>query len=110
MSEAILIMTEKRFGCVGVVDEDGRLIGVITDGDLRRHIIEDPGVLDRSIETVMTKDPITVAPDMMAVEILNILDKRQVDDIPVVDASGSAVGIVDVQDLPKFKVVMSPAE
>jgi arabinose-5-phosphate isomerase len=108
--DSLLTMTKCRAGSVLVVDDDDKLLGIFTDGDLRRHILEDPGVLDKTIESVMTCNPITVSPDQMAVDILNILDRRQIDDIPVVDEDGLAVGIVDVQDLPKFKVVVSTAE
>jgi arabinose-5-phosphate isomerase len=67
MAEAVVVMSAKRWGCVGVCDRQGRLIGVITDGDLRRHI---EGLLDRSAGEVMTTAPKVVAPGALAAEAL----------------------------------------
>jgi len=97
MADAILVMSEKRFGCVGVCGADGILAGVITDGDLRRHI---DGLLDHSAGEVMTRTPKTVRPDVLAAEAL-----RQMTGMAppttvlfVVDA-GKPVGILHVHDL-----------
>lgn len=64
MSAALVTMTEKSFGCLGVVGEDGKLLGIVTDGDLRRHM--SPGLLDRSVSEIMTKSPKTATADMLA--------------------------------------------
>jgi arabinose-5-phosphate isomerase len=96
MSDAITEMTAKTFGCVGIVDHDGYLKGIITDGDIRRHMSGD--LLNLKVETVMTKEPKTVRPDQMvseALELLNTLKKTQ---LIVVDA-GKPVGVVHFHDL-----------
>jgi arabinose-5-phosphate isomerase len=70
MAEAIVMMSAKRFGCVGVVEPDGRLIGIVTDGDIRRHI---DGLLDHSAGEVMTSTPRVAAPDTLAAEAMQLI-------------------------------------
>lgn len=103
--EALMEMTRKRAGSVLVVDADESLVGIFTDGDFRRHIVETPGLLEASVQDVMTRQPTAIGIDAMAVELLNLLQERRIDDIPVVDESGRACGLVDIQDLPKFKLM-----
>jgi len=105
VKDALSEMTRARCGSAMVVDSDDILLGIFTDGDFRRHIIEDIHAMDAEIGTVMTANPTTISPDMMAVELLALLEDKRIDDIPVVDAAGRALGIVDTQDLPKFKVM-----
>jgi arabinose-5-phosphate isomerase len=96
MSEAISEMTAKTFGCVGVVDPAGNLAGIITDGDLRRHMSS--SLLERKVESVMTREPKTVRPDQLvseALEILNTLKKTQL----IVVEGGKPVGVVHFHDL-----------
>ena len=97
MADAILVMSEKRFGCVGVCDADGTLAGVITDGDLRRHI---DGLLAHSAGEVMTRTPKTVRPDLLAAEALRMMTGvgAPTTVLFVVDA-GRPVGILHVHDL-----------
>jgi arabinose-5-phosphate isomerase len=103
MREALLVMTEKRFGCVGVIGEGGELAGIITDGDLRRHI---DGLFDRTAGEVMTAAPKTAPPTMLAAEAL----KRMTQTAPastvlfVVDA-GRPVGILHIHDLVRAGVI-----
>jgi arabinose-5-phosphate isomerase len=80
-------------------------VGVFTDGDFRRHIARDPNVLHAQIETVMTPNPTTIHQSALAVEALKIFQQRQIDDLIVVDENRRPVGIVDSQDLPKFKIM-----
>jgi arabinose-5-phosphate isomerase len=97
MSDALVIMTEKSFGCVGVVDERGLLVGMVTDGDLRRHMGTD--LVSRRAGDIMTKRPLTVRPDLLAsaaLEQINTLKKTQ---MFVVGDDGKPVGIVHVHDL-----------
>ncbi|WP_395674580.1 SIS domain-containing protein [Phenylobacterium sp.] len=98
MREALLVMTEKRWGIVGVTDDDGALCGVITDGDLRRHI---DGLLDRSAGEVMTPGPRkTVAPDALAAEALALMsDPAPAVTVLFVVEAGKPVGILHVHDL-----------
>jgi arabinose-5-phosphate isomerase len=76
MSEVILIMTAKRHGCCGIADADGRLVGIITDGDLRRHM--DGQLLARSAAEVMTKNPQTIRPEAFAAEALGLMNARKI--------------------------------
>jgi len=103
--DALLEMTRARSGSVAVVGDDGRLLGIFTDGDFRRHVMADTKVLESAVRDVMTPNPVTVFATDMAVELLNILEQRRIDDIIAVDAQGRAVGLVDIQDLPRFKVM-----
>jgi arabinose-5-phosphate isomerase len=96
MADAIVEMSAKGFGCVGVTDRDGRLVGIITDGDLRRHMR--PDLLNVCVDDVMTRDPKTVRPDQLASETLEILNSAKVTALIVVDA-GRPVGIVHFHDL-----------
>jgi len=96
MSEAIVVMSGKGFGCVAVIDQDGKLSGVITDGDLRRHMRGD--LLQAPVDAVMTASPKTVRPDQLASEALHILNSSKITALFVVE-SGRPVGIVHFHDL-----------
>lgn len=96
MSEAILEMTAKGFGCVGITDGHGQLIGIITDGDLRRHMR--PDLLDCRVEDVMTRGPKTVRPDQLVSETLELLNSMKVTALFVVEGS-KPVGLIHVHDL-----------
>jgi len=99
MDAALLRMTEKRFGCLGVTDAAGRLAGIITDGDLRRHM--GPELLARRVDEIMTRDPQTIAPDALAAEALHAMNarKRPITALFVVDPAGRPVGILHIHDL-----------
>jgi arabinose-5-phosphate isomerase len=96
MSEALVIMTEKSLGCLGIVDGGGRLSGIITDGDLRRHM--GPDMLSRATGEIMTRDPKTVAPDMLASAALEVINSKSITALFVVE-DGKPVGLVHVHDL-----------
>ena len=96
MSEALAEMSAKGFGCVGIVRGAGELAGIITDGDLRRHMRRD--LLDQTVDAVMTKAPITVRPDQLASEAIEIVNSAKITALFVVD-DGRAVGIVHLHDL-----------
>ena len=103
--EALMEMTRKRAGSVLILDSEKRLLGIFTDGDFRRHVVEDRELMERAVCEVMTEDPTSIRSDAMAVELLNLLQERRIDDIPVVDETGRACGLVDIQDLPKVKLM-----
>ena len=110
--EALDVMsTEGSPGMVSLVDEDGRLVGVFTDGDLRRLLQKaDSSVLDRPIKEVMTSSPRTVSADDLAAQAYRIMRDCRIDNLPVVDAQGVPVGIIDVQDwLDVERGIESPA-
>jgi arabinose-5-phosphate isomerase len=96
MVDAVLEVSSKGFGCVGIVDGKGRLAGIITDGDLRRHMR--PDLLDARVDDVMTRAPKTVRPDQLASEALEILNSSKITALIVAEA-GKPVGIVNVHDL-----------
>jgi arabinose-5-phosphate isomerase len=101
MPDALLVMSEKRFGAVGVVDGTGGLIGLITDGDLRRHM---DGLLQHSAGQVMTLGPLTIAPGALAAEALKIMNERRITVLFVVDDS-RPVGVLHVHDLLRAGVI-----
>lgn len=96
MSDALVHMTAKGFGCVGIVDAQNKLVGVITDGDLRRHMR--PDLLEATVDAVMTKSPKSVKPDQLISETLDILNTTKVTALFVVE-SGKPVGVIHVHDL-----------
>lgn len=103
--EALIAMTGAKCGCVAVVKSDHQLVGIITDGDLRRHLIETPNLVEQPVETIMTANPITLTKDQLAMEILNIYEKHNIDDLIVLDENRRVIGAVDIQDLPKLKIL-----
>jgi arabinose-5-phosphate isomerase len=106
VKDAILAMTSARAGAVGIVDRTGKLVGIFTDGDLRRLITQRRGAIaNLPIRAVMTRAPITVRTEDLAVEVLKIFEEHTVDDLLVVDGKRRLVGMVDIQDLPKFKIM-----
>lgn len=105
IKDAIVAMTGARAGSAAVVDESGAVIGILTDGDLRRHMADSGEIIARPVEEIMTRDPVTVRESALAVDVLRIFEDRNIDDIVVVDDSGRAVGTVDIQDLPKLKIM-----
>ena len=102
---ALKSMTDVRAGAAVVADGDGKLLGIFTHGDFVRHFQSDPRVGERSVADLMTKDPVTVQQDKLAVEVLNLLDRHKIDDLVVVDENHVPVGIVDSQDLTKLKLL-----
>lgn len=96
MREALIVMTEKTFGCAVVVDDEGHLAGMITDGDLRRHMSED--LLGRQVEQIMNQAPKTIRPGALAAEALGAMNERRVTQLVVVEA-GRPIGIVRMHDV-----------
>lgn len=103
MSEALMVMTGKRFGCVGVVDAGtGALAGIVTDGDLRRHMGGD--LLSRTVGEVMTRNPKAVPPTLLAAEALGMMNAAKVTTLFVVDEANCPVGILHIHDLLRAEV------
>jgi arabinose-5-phosphate isomerase len=105
VKEALLAMTRAKSGSLAVVNARGKLVGVFTDGDFRRHMSADENLLTRPLKSVMTKNPVAVRDDALAVEALKIFNERNIDDLIVVNAKQEPVGLVDSQDLPKLKIM-----
>jgi arabinose-5-phosphate isomerase len=98
MTQAIIEMTAKSFGCVGITDDTGRLVGIVTDGDLRRHMCAD--LLSLPVEEVMTRDPKTIRPQALAAEALGIMNERAgrpITSLFVVDGT-RLIGLVHMHD------------
>ena len=105
VKEALLIMTRAKSGSLSIVNARGRLTGVFTDGDFRRHMARDQNLLGQPLKTVMTHHPVCIRDDALAVEALKIFNERNIDDLIVVNAKRQPVGLVDSQDLPKLKIM-----
>jgi arabinose-5-phosphate isomerase len=105
VSEVLFKITQARAGAATIVDSQGRLIGIFTDGDLRRHLALDPGILKRRIKEVMTKGPMVMRPDRLAAEALHLLEARKIDEVPVVDGKGRPIGLLDVQDILRAGII-----
>ncbi len=97
MGEAVVEISAKGFGCVGVLDSAGKLAGIVTDGDLRRHMR--PDLMSAPVAQVMTRAPQVGAADQLAVEALQTLSSRKIGALFVVDGAGKPVGIVHLHDL-----------
>lgn len=97
MTDVLVVMTEKRMGCAGVIDAAGKLIGMITDGDIRRHIGND--LIRKTARDVMTASPMTVSPRLLAVEVLTILNNNSRTQVFIVDEAHKPVGIIHIHDL-----------
>src|SRR3954451_10425813 len=102
---ALKVMTDLRAGAAVVADGDGQLLGIFTHGDFVRHFQTDPRVCERLVADLMTLNPVTVQQDKLAVEVLNLLERHQIDDLVGVDENQVPVGIVDSQDLTKLKLL-----
>lgn len=105
VKDAILAMTRARSGSAGVVARGNRLVGIFTDGDLRRNLPLHRNLIELRVDKIMTPSPVSVREDVLAVDVLRIFEERSIDDLLVVDARGRLVGAVDIQDLPKLKIM-----
>ncbi|MDA0996784.1 MAG: KpsF/GutQ family sugar-phosphate isomerase [Proteobacteria bacterium] len=95
MSDALIEMTAKGFGCVGVVNKDGRFVGIVTDGDLRRHMSND--LTTRRVGDIMTSGAKSVHPDMLASEALHVMNERKITNVFVVE-DGRPAGVLHIHD------------
>jgi arabinose-5-phosphate isomerase len=106
VQEAILAMTKAKSGSIALVRaKGGRLSGILTDGDFRRSAISGPGFLERPVSAFMTRSPKVIRDDALAVDALRLFELHKIDDLIVVDSAGRPVGLIDGQDLPRFKIV-----
>jgi len=105
VEDVLLAITRARCGSACVVDTKGKLIGIFTDGDLRRHLEIKTNLSLKQVKEVMTKNPITISKEKLASEASRILQEKKIDELPVVDGKGKCIGLLDVQDLLKVGVV-----
>ena len=97
LAKAIPILSERKFGCLGVIDSDGILLGMVTDGDLRRHF--GPTLAAQHVEDVMTKNPTTIHGDMLAAEVIEIINTKRITAVFVLDEKQKPVGLIHIHDL-----------
>ncbi len=102
---AFAAITKARAGACVVIDDEGKLCGIVTDGDLRRALLKDVNLFNAPVTEVMTKSPKVIHPDALATEALRLMQNYQIDDLPVVDESGHPIGMLDVQDLLQAGIV-----
>ncbi len=105
VKKVLLRITRARAGSASVVDARGRLLGIFTDGDLRRHLKNDSQILSRRVASVMTRNPKSLPVGHMAAEALKLLQQYHIDEIPIVDKKKKPVGLLDIQDLLKAGLV-----
>lgn len=103
---AILAMTKAKSGSIAIVRAgSGKLAGILTDGDFRRSALSGPDFLSRPVSGFMTRSPKVIRDDALAIDALRLFELHKIDDLIVIDAAGRPVGLIDGQDLPKFKIV-----
>jgi len=105
IKDVLWSITKARCGCACVVDGKSKLLGIFTDGDLRRHLEVDSSVLLKRVSEVMTKNPASIQQEKLAAEAFDILKTKKIDELPVIDRLGRVVGLLDVQDLLKAGLV-----
>lgn len=103
--EVLHAMAKARAGSSVVVDADGKLMGIFTHGDFGRYFQTHPDLLEKSVADFMTRNPITIRGDKLAAEVLHVLEQHRIDDLVVVDETGAPIGLVDTQDLARFKLL-----
>ena len=96
LSEALVIMTEKRFGCIGLTDAHGNLVGIITDGDLRRCLSGD--ILGRDSKDIMTRKPVTISGKITVSSAISLMNKKKITSLFVLE-DGKPMGIIHLHDL-----------
>ncbi len=106
--DALFVMTDKGLGAASVIDDHGQFLGLITDGIIRRALAQDNNFLDEPVESIMFKEPLTIAPEKMAAQALHVMEQhkpRPITVLPVIDAAGQPVGMVHLTDLLRQGVV-----
>lgn len=108
--QSLMAMTKAKAGSAVVADADGRLLGIFTDGDFRRKVserseVDAAAMLSAKVADMMTQNPKSIRDTAYAADIVRVFERLRIDDLPVVDGDGCVVGLVDIQDLPKMKVI-----
>jgi len=105
VKNVLLKITQARAGSASVVNNRGILIGIFTDGDLRRYLKENINLLEIRVAEIMTKNPTVIGKEKLVAECLEIFEQKKIDEIPVVDEDNKPVGLLDIQDVLKSGVV-----
>jgi arabinose-5-phosphate isomerase len=103
MSDALILMTQRSYGCFGVLNDNGQLVGIVTDGDLRRHMCTD--LLKQKVGEVMTRAPKTIDPDALTSEALEQLNTLKITSLFAIDGEGRPVGLVHIHDLLRIGLI-----
>ena len=103
--DVLKAMTSVRAGAAVVAGEDRQLLGIFTHGDFGRHFRAHPDLLERRLEEFMTRRPVTIRADKLAVEVLHLIEQHRIDDLVVLDDADRPIGVVDSQDLARFRLV-----
>ncbi len=99
IKNVLLKITRARAGCASIVNARGKMVGLFTDGDLRKNIEKTPDIINREVKLYMTMNPTVIYEDKLAMEALRIIKERKFDEIPVVNKNGKPVGLIDEKDL-----------
>lgn len=102
VKDVLFAITKAKTGAASIVDKNRILIGIFTDGDLRRHLEKGLNIFTEKIKNVMTKNPITIFKEKSIMEALKILQEDKIDELPVVDENNKPIGIIDIQDIIKI--------
>lgn len=105
LKKAIIVMSEKGLGAISVVDDQGQLVGIVTDGDLRRTIEKYDNLPSLRVQEIMTKNPIVIEPDVLAVEAIKPMQAKEIMVLPVVDKERKPVGMIRLHDIVKAGIV-----
>lgn len=103
--EVLAAMNRVRAGAAVATDADGKLVGIFTQGDFVRHFQNQPNIGDLAVEQFLTRQPKHIGPDKLAVEVLHTIERFRIDDLLVVDDAGRPIGMVDTQDLARFRLI-----
>ncbi len=99
LTEAVAELNSKGVGAVVVISEERKLVGIITDGDLRRLVLREQAIADQGLDRVVTADPVSITPDLLAADALSIMQRHEITVLPVVDESDRLEGILHLHDL-----------
>lgn len=102
IKEAISAMMGRRYGCIGVIDGNGRLVGLVSDGDLRRNLNDD--LFDQKIQNLMNTAPFTIAPDTNCLELIEVMTNKRITAVFVLDSQRHPIGIIDMHDLVGLRI------
>ena len=105
VSQVLAVMTQRKAGAAIAVDELGRMLGIFTHGDFARHFQTSADIGSRPVADFLTKHPVSVFAERLAADVLRVLEQHRVDEIVVLDSEGRPVGLVDSQDLARWRLV-----
>jgi len=105
VKEALFEITAKKLGAAAVIDQDGKLLGILTDGDLRRHLEKDNQLLEKEVSEIMTKSPKTIGPGRLAAQALKMMQDKSITVLPVVTEKQKIIGMIHLHDLLKAGIV-----